>query len=93
MLATVVWRRGPSSGHQGSKAVVVWVGGCRQWKSPQFGWGMKLVFPVPQVWGRMATPLMKCAASARVAGRSGQNCLVSHPLTIWKSVSQVMLSA
>ena len=41
--------------------------------------------------GLMATPLMKKAASARVALRSGLNRLDPHPGTTWKSVSQAML--
>ena len=58
-----------------------------------WGWGMKLVFPSPQMWGRMATPLINKAASARVAFRLGQNRVGPHPGTTWKSVSQDTLTA
>ena len=58
-----------------------------------WGWVMKLVFPSPQMWGRMATPLMHWAASARVAGRLGQNRLGAHPGTTPKSVSHAILGA
>src|SRR5258708_10699430 len=40
-LATVVWRQGPSSGHQGSRAIITasgelhgWIGGARPGASP-----------------------------------------------------------
>ena len=55
------------------------------------GWGMNEVLPGPQMWGRMATPLMKSAASARVAFRLGQNRVGPHPGTTPKAVSQAML--
>ena len=57
------------------------------------GWGMKEVFPSLQVWGRMATPFMNAAASARVALRFGQNWVALQPETTWKSVSQTTLDS
>ena len=54
--------------------------------------GLKGVLPGPQMWGRVATPWMNRAASARVASRLGQYRPGPHPETTSKSVNQAIPS-